>query len=177
MLPDFGADHFALFGLPRRFQLEPAGLESAYKRVLAEVHPDRFAGAPEATRRASVQWATRVNEAYRTLKSPLTRADYLLGLQGIHSLGEAHTRFPPEFLMRQMAWRESLLDAESNRDAAALRHLRDEIRSDAAILVADLDRALGAEPDYPRGAELVRELKFLEKLLYEIDEAFEGVEA
>ena len=88
------------------------------------MHPDRFAHAGDAERRASMQWTTRVNEAYRTLKSPVQRAKYLLELEGVDVAFETNTAMPPEFLMRQMELREALEQAGDARDAAALDALR-----------------------------------------------------
>src|SRR5437764_1492617 len=76
-------NHFELFDLPSRFVVDVAALEARYHERLREVHPDRFAAAPELERRASMQLATRVNEAYQTLKSPLKRAVYILRLRGV----------------------------------------------------------------------------------------------
>ena len=75
---DFNVDHFTLFGLPRLFRLDVTALDARYRELAAQVHPDRFAQAGDAERRLSLQWATRVNEAYQTLNSPLKRAQYLL---------------------------------------------------------------------------------------------------
>ena len=73
---DLTADFFSLFGLPKTFRLNLSELDSRYRDVQAQVHPDRFANAAEAERRLSMQWATRANEAYMTLKKPLARAHY-----------------------------------------------------------------------------------------------------
>jgi DnaJ-domain-containing protein 1 len=59
------------------------------------VHPDRHAHLPETERRLSMQWATQVNEAYRTLKKPLLRAHYLLRLAGAETDHESNTAMPP----------------------------------------------------------------------------------
>ena len=75
-------NHFELFGLPARFGVDAATLEARYRELQREVHPDRFAAAPQPERRVSMQLATRVNEAYQTLKSPLRRAVYILRLRG-----------------------------------------------------------------------------------------------
>ena len=75
---DFNTDHFSLFELPPGFRLDAALLDRRYLEMQSRVHPDRFASAGEAERRLSLQWATRVNEAYQTLKKPLARAKYLL---------------------------------------------------------------------------------------------------
>ena len=68
---DFRADHFTLFGLSRGFRVDLSDLDSRYRDIQAQVHPDRFANASEAERRLSMQWATHANEAYLTLKKPL----------------------------------------------------------------------------------------------------------
>ncbi len=73
------SNHFELFGLEPVFALNADSLDSAYRDIQAKVHPDRFAHAGDAERRASLQWTTRVNEAYRTLRDPLQRARHLLG--------------------------------------------------------------------------------------------------
>jgi molecular chaperone HscB len=65
---DFNADHFSLFELPASFRLDAALLDRRYLEMQSRVHPDRFASAGDAERRLSLQWATRVNEAYQTLK-------------------------------------------------------------------------------------------------------------
>ncbi|HKQ28111.1 MAG TPA: Fe-S protein assembly co-chaperone HscB, partial [Burkholderiales bacterium] len=76
-------NHFELFGLPRLFGLDLEALERAYREIQSRVHPDRFAHAGDAERRASLQWTTRVNEAYRTLKDPVQRGKHLLELHGV----------------------------------------------------------------------------------------------
>jgi molecular chaperone HscB len=75
---DFARNHFELLGLPAQYAVDPARLEHGYRELQSQVHPDRFAAATEAERRVAMQWATRVNEAYRTLRNPLERARYLL---------------------------------------------------------------------------------------------------
>src|ERR1044072_9309025 len=113
--------HFELFGLPIAFGLDQEALEKAYRDIQSQVHPDRFAHAGDAERRASLQWTTRVNEAYRTLKSPVQRGKHLLVLQGVDVAFETNTAMPTEFLMQQMELREKLEEA---KDAKALDELR-----------------------------------------------------
>ena len=71
-------NHFELFGLTPAYALDLEHLDRAYRDIQAQVHPDRFAQAGDAERRASMQMTTQVNEAYRTLKSSVQRAKYLL---------------------------------------------------------------------------------------------------
>jgi len=92
------SNHFELFGLEPVFALSADSLDSAYRDIQAKVHPDRFAHAGDAERRASLQWTTRVNEAYRTLKDPLQRARHLLELRGVDVAFETNTSMPADFL-------------------------------------------------------------------------------
>src|SRR5580765_8487763 len=110
-------NHFELFGLPTSFAVDTAALEARYHELQREVHPDRFASAPEAERRVSMQLATRVNEAYQSLKSPLKRAVYILQLRGVDPGFETNTAMPPEFLMEQMSWRERIEAGSENSES------------------------------------------------------------
>jgi len=141
------------------------------------VHPDRFVHAGDAERRASMQWTTRVNEAYRTLSNPVQRAKYLLELEGVDVAFETNTAMPPEFLMRQMELREALEQAGDAKDAAALDALRTQLRADKLELERELGEALDARRDHAGAAGLTRKLMFLEKLDAEIDLAYEALEA
>src|SRR2546423_6385199 len=109
--------HFELFGLAPAFSLDQEVLEKAYREIQSRVHPDRFARAGDAERRASLQWTTRVNEAYRTLKDPVQRAKHILELHGVDVAFETNTAMPKDFLMQQMELRERLEEA---KDAPAL---------------------------------------------------------
>lgn len=124
-----------------------------------------------------MQWTTRVNEAYRTLRSPVQRAKYLLELAGVDVGFETNTSMPPEFLMRQMELREALEQAGDARDADALDGLRDALRADKRELERTLAEALDERGDHAGAAELTRKLKFLDKLDAEIDLAYEALEA
>jgi molecular chaperone HscB len=141
------------------------------------VHPDRFVHAGDAERRASMQWTTRVNEAYRTLSNPVQRAKYLLELEGVDVAFETNTAMPAEFLMRQMELREALEQAGDAKDAAALDALRESLRADKQELERALGEALDARKDHAGAAGLTRKLMFLDKLDAEIDLAYETLEA
>ncbi len=168
-------DHYALFGLPRRFAVDAAELERLYREVQGRVHPDKFAHAGDADKRLAMQLATRANEAYVTLKDPLRRARYLLELAGHDVQLETNTAMPVEFLAAQMALRETVAAAKEGGDSAALddlqRRLKKEIRADYATLQAAFDAG-----DHARAGELVRQLMFQEKLLHEIGDALEVLE-
>jgi len=170
-------NHFELFDLAPGYALDSAALEAAYRGIQARVHPDRFAHASDAERRASMQWTTRVNEAYRTLKSPVQRARYLLELNGVDVAFETNTSMPTEFLVQQMELREALERAGDAKDAAALDALRGELRAERLVMERALAEAIDARRDYAGAAGLVRKLMFLEKLDADIDLAYEALEA
>ncbi len=170
MTPEFARNHFELLGLPVAFAMDAARLEQRYRELQTRVHPDRFAAASEAERRVAMQWATRANEAYRTLRDPLARARYLLALKGFDTGEDSNTAMPPDFLMQQMEWREAVAEARRARDGEALERLRAEIVAARAEMLGLLERALDA-PHYDAACSLVRKLRFLEKLDEELEEA------
>lgn len=171
--PGFGRNHFELMGLPERFGLDPSRLEQGYRELQSQVHPDRFASAPEAERRVAMQWATRANEAYRTLRDPVDRARYLLGLKGFDTGEDTNTAMPPDFLMQQMEWRESVAAARAAGDPENLVQLRAQIADARSEMLRMLERAIDREANFDAGCSLVRKLRFLEKLDEDIDEALE----
>ena len=167
---------FELFGLAPAFTLDAEALEQSYREIQSQVHPDRFAHAGDAERRASLQWTTRVNEAYRALKSPVQRASHLLSLHGVDVAFETNTAMPQNFLMQQMELRETLEDAVATKNLAALASLQSNIERDKASLEQQIGAAIDERKDYAAAAGLVRELQFLEKLEAEIDSAYETIE-
>jgi molecular chaperone HscB len=167
-------NHFDLFGLTPAFSIEGEALERSYREIQSKVHPDRFAHAGDAERRASLQWTTRVNEAYRTLKDPVQRARHILELHGVDVAFETNTAMPPEFLMQQMELRETLEEA---KDADALDTLRSNLKREKQSLEKEIAGAIDARKDYRGAAGLVRKLQFLERLDEEIDSAYEGIES
>jgi molecular chaperone HscB len=160
-------DHFALFGLPARFALDEASLDEAYRRVQAQVHPDRFAAAGAAERRVAMQWAARANEAYRTLRSPVTRAAYLCERNGQPIEAESNTAMPAGFLMQQMAWREELDEARRG-DGEAAQRLAREVEGHRDEALARLAAALDQRRDYAAAAAGVRELHFIDRFRDEL---------
>ena len=169
-------DHFALFGLPRSFALDRDALEHVYRDVQAQVHPDKHAHLADADRRVAMQWATQVNEAYRTLRDPLLRARYLLHLAGHDPRIETNTAMPAEFLIEQMEMREAVAEAREGGDVDELDTLHRRVRKDMAARQQELAEALDARHDYAHAGEVVRRLMFDEKLLSEVDAALEAVE-
>jgi molecular chaperone HscB len=173
---DFTRDFFALFGLKRGYALDSTLLERTYRDLQSTVHPDKFAHLPETERRLSMQWATRVNEAYRTLKDPLARAQYLLEINGVETRQDSNTAMPPAFLMEQMEWREAVAEARAAEDVGALDELLARLRAQTAEVQREVEGAIDRERDYAGAAEAVRRLMFLAKLQQDINHALETLE-
>jgi len=120
-----------------------------------------------------MQWTTRVNEAYRTLKSPVQRAKYLLEMHGVDVAFETNTQMPAEFLMRQLELREALAEAA---DPDVLDRLHEDVRRESQALEQGLAELIDARHDYAGAAGEVRKLMFLHKLAEEIERAYEEIE-
>jgi len=168
-------NHFDLFQLPARFEIDLAALDAAYREVQGRVHPDRFINALDAEKRVAMQWATRANEAYQTLKHPQKRAQYLCELNGVDLQTESNTAMPMAFLMQQMEWREALGEARAEKDADALDALDKEVRMERKSLLAQVGQQLDAG-DFDTAAQGVRSLMFLDKFGEEVQYAFEAIE-
>lgn len=173
---DLQQDFFSLFGLPRRFQLDEVALELAYHDLQGQVHPDRYAHLPDVEKRRSMQWATRVNEGFRRLRKPLSRAQYLLELEGVDVGLHTNTAMSPSFLMEQMEWREAVEEARSAGETEELEQLHLRVRQQARELLGELEHALDERHDFEEAASLVRRLMFMEKIKHEIDDALEALE-
>ena len=99
-------DYFSFFGLPRRLELDEAVLEREYYALSRKLHPDVYSRASDREQEWSLEKTSQLNDAYRTLKSPIDRAFYLAGLKGVEMPGDGKTIDDPELLMEAMEARE-----------------------------------------------------------------------
>lgn len=172
MQPVLGKNHFELFELPASFEVEQETLALRYRELQKAVHPDRFANASEQEKRLSVQQAAQINEAFQVLKSPLSRARYLLELNGL-PVDDTNTQMPPGFLMQQMELREALAEVRGKDDPFdALNRVRDDIESLERELNQSLQQAFadGGREALESARETVRKMQFMQRLLSEVDE-------
>lgn len=124
------SDHFALFGLERRYDLDLAALEKAYLEQSRRLHPDRQ--PPELKTRALVQCAA-MNQAYATLKDRTKRAEYLLALLG-GKTADKDKRTPPGFLAEMLEKRELVEEGDRAKLEPMLARLeRDEEKAHARL--------------------------------------------
>ena len=161
------SQYFNLFQLEPSFNIDTVALEQSYRALAARFHPDKFASASAFEQKQAVIMSSTINDAYRTLKSPIDRAAYLLKSQNIDADAPEHTSFSPEFLMQQMEWRETLMDAQMEQNHDAIRALDQEIQDVQSNLYQDLQQAF-EQQDYESAAQWVRHGRFLNKLRNEI---------
>ncbi len=169
-------NHFELFQLPMRFDVDQAALSAAWREVQTQVHPDKFVHAGSAEQRVAMQWATRANEAYQVLKDPLKRAAYLCELGGAPLNVESNTAMPRAFLMQQMEWREQLQEVRASRDLAGLEALEAELQAGRKALLAAIGPLLDAG-QFVEAAEQVRCLMFVARFGEEVAHTFELLES
>jgi len=167
-------DDFSLFGLHERHALDRAELDTRWRQLQAEVHPDRFAGDGAAAQRIAMQWAVRVNEAYQRLKDPLQRAAYLCERRGAPIRAHDNTAMPAAFLMQQMQWREALEEAA---DAAAVAGLEAEVVAAERSMLGDVARLLDEAGDAPAAAAQVRALMFLNRFRQDIERRLDALDS
>ena len=168
------SNDFELFGLEQRFAQERAALDTRWKDLQREAHPDKFAAQGAAAQRIAMQWSVRINEAYQRLKDPLKRAAYLCELQGAPVNAENNTAMPATFLMQQMEWREELDDAKSAED---LEQISLQCKQEKHKVLQEIERLLDLAIDYPAAVAQVRALMFIERFAADVDVRLEQLEA
>ncbi|WKE67499.1 Fe-S protein assembly co-chaperone HscB [Gallaecimonas kandeliae] len=151
--------------------LDREELASRYRRLAAALHPDRFASGSERDRAQALAKTALLNDAFETLKHATLRAQYLLSLNGVDIQGESQTLKDSAFLMQQLEWREALAEVE---DADGIDSLRTEIVQARSELHQEFAGLYGQQ-DFDSAADTVRKLKFVDKMLVEIERLEESL--
>ena len=115
-------DYFAFLGVPRKLNLAPSDLEQRFRALSRQFHPDFFYNATPAERRASLERSSYLNDAYRTLKNPIARVEYLLGLEGFSARAtgdDAAGKVPAKLLEEVFALNEELDEVRELRTGGA----------------------------------------------------------
>jgi molecular chaperone HscB len=121
MSPDPLSDYFAFLGLPRRLKVDMALLEQRFRELSRQYHPDYFYNASQKERLESLERSSYLNDAYRTLRTPVTRIEYLLKLEGLPLTkpGEGSPRVPAALLQEVFALNEELDEIRELRESGA----------------------------------------------------------
>src|SRR6059058_6685654 len=118
-------DYFALFEMSRKLWIEMDGLEQKFLQLSWKLHPDNFVNATEQERELALKRSSELNDAYRTLRDPVGRVEYLLGIEGARKEGEHKQQAPPELLEEVFELNESLDELRKAKaaggDLAALK--------------------------------------------------------
>lgn len=156
-------DYFTLFGLPAGYHVDTQALAARFQDLQRQNHPDRFASASEAEQLAAVQRSANINQAWQTLRHPLTRAEYLLSLHGFDLACEQHTVRDTAFLMEQLELREELDEIEQAKDEARLESFITRVKGMFDTRHQQMVEQLNNET-WDVAADTVRKLRFLDKL-------------
>jgi molecular chaperone HscB len=123
-------DYFAVFGLPRKLSIDLSSLEQKFLQLSWKLHPDNFVNASERERELSLKKSSQLNDAYRALRDPLARVEYLLEIEGERKEGEKKQQAPPELLEEVFELNESLDDLrEAKESGADLIELKGKLES------------------------------------------------
>jgi molecular chaperone HscB len=115
--PATSTDYFAIFEMPRKLWIEMSVLEQKFLRMSWKLHPDNFVNASEQERELSLKRSSELNDAYRTLRDPIARVEYLLAIEGERKEGEKKQQAPPELLEEVFELNESLDELREAKSA------------------------------------------------------------
>lgn len=122
------ADYFAFFALPQKLQIDEAGLEQRFHQLSWKLHPDNFVKASDSERNLALERSSELNDAFRTLRDPISRVEYLLLRAGVRKEGTTKQQAPPELLEEVFALNESLDELRDARSAGGdLTRLRAQL--------------------------------------------------
>lgn len=133
------ADYFAFFGLPQKLQIDEGALERRFHQLSWKLHPDNFVKASEYEGQLALERSSELNDAYRTLRDPVSRVEYLLLRAGVRKEGTTKQQVPPELLEEVFELNESL---DELREARAEGGELSELRSKLAEAERDFQEKL-----------------------------------
>jgi len=173
------SDYFQYLGLPHKLQIDLAALEKNFYRLSRRLHPDVYFRRSEQERQLSVDATALLNDAYRTLKDRVARAEYLLGLHGVKKSGPESPNAPPELLEEVFELNMAL--EEIRRGEHSVLPQLVEAKAKFAGLLAETDRALencfaewdltGRREALDRTAAVLNRRNYIRNLLREVNAA------
>jgi molecular chaperone HscB len=177
-----GTDYFGFFGWPQKMTIDPALLEEQFHKLSWKLHPDNFVRASEEERNLSLDRSSQLNDAYRTLRDPIARIEYLLLRLGPRKEGTTKQQAPPELLEEVFELNESLDELrEARSEGGDVEGLRgrlieaqnnfngklSEVDDELAGVAREWDAALDASPnEATRSALLARMNEILNRRSY-----------
>lgn len=166
---------FEIFGLPTAFELDLQTLNARYLDLQKTLHPDNFASAGSVEQRIAMQKSTEVNDALKTLKDPILRAEAIIALNtGEQQDLEQKSTQDVAFLMQQLQWREQLEELENQKDEKALNRFTKAIKQETQVLLTALSENLQAQ-EWAQAKQICDKLRFTRRLEEEIEHVEERI--
>ena len=168
-------DYFTLFGLSRKLWIEMTVLEQKFLQLSWKLHPDNFVNATEEERELSLRRSSELNDAYRTLRDPIARVEYLLGVENMRKEGEHKQQAPPELLEEVFELNESLDELREARssgaDLAVLKSRLESAERNFTEKLASVDTQLqSAARDWDAGVDANADEAARKKLMSRMNE-------
>lgn len=127
-----GTSYFEFFGLPKKLKINPDALEQNFQTLSWKLHPDNFMRAGEVERNLSLERSSELNDAYRTLREPVSRVEYLLAQEGMRKEGTTKQQADPELLEEVFELNEVLDELREGRESGGsaedLKELREKLQ-------------------------------------------------
>ena len=164
-------DPFEMLGVERRFDLDLAVLEKTHRELSRALHPDKYSQTGASERRAALEKAASVNEAWRTVRDPIRRAEALFRVHGIAVGEDNEPKATPAFLMEVLEEREALADARAAKDLTKVRAIGVTMGRRAKEIEAKLAIGFDGAADAAALTALVPllgELRFYKRFLDEV---------
>ena len=170
-------DYYELVGIPRSLNLSLEALQQRYYELSRQLHPDRFMQKPEAERQRALDMSSALNDAYRTLKDPIKRAQYLLSQEGF-DIGEQRSKdVPPELLEEVFELNMALEEMRGGDDSA--RPQLEQAEKNFTGMLAETDQELGglfAKYDATQSRDVLAQIrnvlnrrKYIQNLVTEVE--------
>lgn len=152
------SDYFLMFEMPRKLWIEMSALEQKFLQLSWKLHPDNFVNATPEEREISLKRSSELNDAYRTLRDPVARVEYLLAIEGARKEGHNKQQAPPELLEEVFELNESLDELREARssggDTAALKHRLDAAEKNFEQKLTEVDGQLqGAAQEWDKALD------------------------
>lgn len=160
---------FALLGVESRFDLDLSALEKTHRELSRALHPDKFAQSTASERRAALEKAAAVNEAWRTLRDPIKRAEALFRMHGIAVGEDNEPKSTPTFLMDVLEMREELSEARQKKDLEKVRKLGADMKKRLEGAQKKLADGFSAKTDPLALLPALGEMRFYKRFLDEVD--------
>jgi len=135
-------DYYALLGIPRSLNLSLDLLQQRFYALSRELHPDRFMRHPEPERQRALETSSALNDAYRTLKDPIKRANYVLSQEGF-DIGEQRSKDVPPELLEEVFELNMAIEEMRGGDESARPQL-EQAENNFKKMLGDVDRQLQA---------------------------------